>query len=233
MMEVGSDKWQDLLESGALELGVTLNRESLQQMTWHARELLRWNRRKNLTRITDPMALLVKHYLDALSVVPLLPEHGRLLDIGSGGGFPGIPIRISRTGLDIQLIEASQKKVHFLKHVIRSLNLKGIRADHIRAEALAAAGPSPQRFDVVISRAVSSLQSFYLLARPLVSRSGAIIAMKSKALPEEMRSFYTDAGSGGDVKAACPPPLHISVEQIALPVMALDRSIVIIRGHGG
>ena len=229
MMEVGSDKWQNVLESGARELGVVLSQEGLRQMAWHARELLRWNRRKNLTRITDPMALLVKHYLDALSVVPLLPERGRLLDIGSGGGFPGIPIRISAADLEIQLIEASQKKVHFLKHVIRTLNLHEIRADHIRAEDLAAPGPSLQRFDVVISRAVSSLKAFYHLAKPLVADSGVIIAMKSKALPEEMRSFHPHASSGGDINEGCPPPFHISVEHVRFPLMDLERFIVMIR----
>jgi 16S rRNA (guanine527-N7)-methyltransferase len=227
-MEAGSEKWQQSLKVHAQALGVSLDRRDLRQLSGHACEMLRWNPKKNLTRITEPVPMLVKHYLDALSVVPFLPKQGRVLDIGSGGGFPGIPIKISSPKLKMQLIEASRKKVHFLKHVIRCLNLKDIQAEHMRAETLRQQISPSQRFDVVISRAVSSLEAFYKMAAPLVATDGAIIAMKSKSLHEEIRALSSTAEAGGGFGHPPQRSLRISVKPLRLPLLELERSIVII-----
>ena len=103
-----------------------------------------------------------------------------MLDIGSGGGFPGIPLKVLRPKLSVTLIDASRKKVSFLKHVIRTLKLDNIDAFHIRAEDLAAHPSYLNRFDVIISRALSSLEHFVRLAVPLLAKWGIIIAMRGK-----------------------------------------------------
>jgi 16S rRNA (guanine527-N7)-methyltransferase len=140
-----------------------------------------------------------------------------------------LPIKLSTCDLEVFLIEASRKKVHFLKHVIRSLNLKDIQAEHIRAEALAQQLQPSERFNVVISRAVSSLEAFYAMAAPLAAAGGALMAMKSKALPAEIAAFDSASKSANDSKHPFNSAISITVKHLKLPLLDLERSIVIMR----
>ncbi|MCP4693468.1 MAG: 16S rRNA (guanine(527)-N(7))-methyltransferase RsmG, partial [Desulfobacterales bacterium] len=94
LMEIGSNRWKRLLLDGAARLGAPMDESQAEAFAEHARELLLWNRSISLTTITDPRAVAVKHFLDSLAPASLLPENARLLDIGSGGGFPGIPLKV-------------------------------------------------------------------------------------------------------------------------------------------
>ena len=134
---IGSDAWIDLLVQGADRLGHSLSPDQARQMALHVQLLLEWNQRTNLTAITDPVHVAVKHCLDAIAPLHLLPEEGALLDIGTGGGFPGIPLKIMRPDLDMTLIDSVRKKISFVNHVIRQLHLPRIEALHVRAQTLA------------------------------------------------------------------------------------------------
>jgi len=131
-----SSAWVHVLDEGARTMGVRLKRSQIAQFAIHAKELVAWNRFANLTAITDPVEIAVKQFLDTLSLLSFLAPRSRLLDIGSGGGFPGIPLKVMRPDLDIMLIDASRKKVSFQKYIIRTLALRNIEARHIRAEEL-------------------------------------------------------------------------------------------------
>ena len=133
-MEIGSLSWKRAIRSGAKEFRIPVPEEALEGFAVHARELMRWNRVFNLTTISDPLQLAIKHYLDAIVPVTVITHHAKLLDIGSGGGFPGIPLKILQPTLDVTLIDTVRKKVNFLKHAIRSLELENIVAYQIRAE---------------------------------------------------------------------------------------------------
>ena len=186
------------------------------QFSIHASELIKWNRKINLTTITDPVEVAVKHFLDSIISVRVIPEYGRLLDIGSGGGFPGIPIKIMIPSLSVTLIDASRKKVSFLKHVCRNIKLIEINARQIRAEELAKDKTFKNCFDVIICRAFSRLDKIIFKALPLLSKDGIIVAMKGKLSASELES----AGKYN---------LSLTEEKYKLPFLGLERSLVILK----
>jgi 16S rRNA (guanine527-N7)-methyltransferase len=131
-MKIGSDEWSQVIVDGARAFGLDLDSRHTDRFAAHAAELLHWNKTINLTTITDPYEVAVKHFVDSLAPAELISPGANLLDIGSGGGFPGLPLKVVIPSLSITLVDASRKKVNFLKHVIRTLKLKGIEALHIR-----------------------------------------------------------------------------------------------------
>jgi 16S rRNA (guanine527-N7)-methyltransferase len=193
------------------------------QIAWfavHARELMVWNQRTNLTAITDPLEIAVKHFLDTLPVSPLLPSGSSILDIGSGGGFPGIPLKVLRPDLHVMLIDASRKKVSFLKHIISTLGLKDVEASHVRAGDLKKElQPESGRYDVVISKAVSSLDRFLDQAAPLLRRPGALIAMKGRSVEPEVENARPQIEAEG---------LFLTTKKYRLPYLDVERCLVIL-----
>jgi len=180
------ERWAAQVVKGAKSLGVDLDREATGLLATYAVELLAWNRKCNLTAITDPMEVAEKHMVDALAVAPYIPSGSRLLDIGSGGGFPGIPVRIVDASLSVTLVDAVRKKVSFLKHVARVLKLSGVEAIHARAEEFCKEEGRGQSYDVVTSRAFSAMDTFVPMALPFLKPGGRIIAMKGKGFEEDL-----------------------------------------------
>lgn len=150
-------------------------------------EVLDWNTRINLTAITDPEEVLFKHFLDSLSLLLAYDKpQCRLLDIGSGAGFPGLPLKIVRPQWQVTLLEATGKKVTFLRHMIEVLQLEGVEAVHGRAEELAHNRSFRASFDVVTARAVASLPMLLEYAAPFCRVGGQIILPKKGELAEEL-----------------------------------------------
>src|SRR5207302_2443348 len=144
-----------------------------EQLLQYRQELLDWNTRINLTAITDPEEVLLRHFLDSLSLLTVYDKPGvRLLDIGSGAGFPGIPLKIVRPGWQVTLLEATGKKVAFLRHIIEALQLEGIVAIQGRAEELAHEREYRAAFDLVTARAVASLPVLLEYAAPFCRPGG-------------------------------------------------------------
>src|SRR5579864_8001833 len=153
----------------------------------YRQELLDWNTRINLTAITDPEEVLFKHFLDSLSLLLAYDKpQCRLLDIGSGAGFPGLPLKIVRPQWQVTLLEATGKKVTFLRHMIEVLQFEGVEAVHGRAEELAHNGSFRASFDVVTARAVASLPMLLEYAAPFCRVGGQIILPKKGELAEEL-----------------------------------------------
>jgi 16S rRNA (guanine527-N7)-methyltransferase len=185
-MEIGSSEWVSLIRKGADEFGVHLDRRQTGQLAVHGRDLLAWNRRINLTRITDPKTVAIRHFIDSLAPTEWVPADTRVLDIGSGGGFPGIPLKVACPTLSVTLIDGVRKKIHFLKTVIRDLNLKGIEARHCRAEEMIETDAvHANAYQVILCRALTALDRFVELARPLLSEGGTLIAMKGDLASKE------------------------------------------------
>ena len=228
-MKIGSKEWSDLMIEGARTFGLDLNPSHTRQFGLHADELLRWNRKINITAITEPLQIAVKHFLDALSAAPFVPPAATLLDIGSGGGFPGLPLKVLMPSLAVTLIDASRKKVNFLKQVIRTLNLTDIEALHIRAEDFGRNPLYRHRFDVVISRAVSSLRMFANLAIPLLANNGTIIALKGDLDDEELKAWQDREDDGGEEVKALRNQFSVSVKKFQLPFLNANRSLIHIR----
>lgn len=180
---------QELLVKGAEAFGIRLNQEQVESFDLYLRELLKWNQKINLTAIRSEKGIVLKHFLDSLSVFPYLSKTASLLDIGSGAGFPGIPLRIVQPSLEITLIDSVRKKVDFQRHIIRMLGLKGTEAIHGRIQDKEILQSMTERFDTVISRAFSNLQTLLLLAFPFLKKGGILLAMKGELEKEELRLF--------------------------------------------
>ena len=180
---------KDLLMEGATAFGIHLNEKDGEAFDVYLRELLKWNQKINLTAIRSEKGIVLKHFLDSLSVYPYLSKSSSLLDIGSGAGFPGIPLKMVDPFLEVTLIDSVRKKVDFQKHIIRALGLKGIQAIHGRVQDKEILQSMTERFDTVISRAFSDLQTLLLLAFPFLKKGGILLAMKGELEKEEIRLF--------------------------------------------
>ena len=227
MMQIGSKKWQNLIYEGAKNLDIQIDKRKIEKFAIHAIELMKWNQKTNLTAITDPFEVAVKHFLDSIVPVKIIPSNASLLDIGSGGGFPGIPLKIILPSLSVTLIDASRKKVSFLKHIIRILELKNIDALQIRAEEFANKPGVAKKFNVIISRAFSSMTTFALTALPFLKKEGAIIAMRGNVSGDDIQLLRSSLNKrhailmDEDTEA-----FKLSVKRYSLPYLKSDRSMV-------
>jgi 16S rRNA (guanine527-N7)-methyltransferase len=219
-IDFDSPEWTHILEEGARAMGMRLERSQIAQFAIHARELTAWNRFTNLTAITDPMEIAVKHFLDTLPLSALPPPGSRVLDIGSGGGFPGIPLKILRPDLHLMLIDASRKKVSFQKYIIRELGIKDIEARNIRTEKLKRElQPESRPYHVIVSKAVSKLDRFLDQAIPLLRRPGIMIAMKGRSVEAELEAARSKIEVEG---------LVLTVKKYRLPHLDIERCLIIL-----
>ena len=201
----GRSELQPFLE-GLHRLGLELTEKQLEQFLRYLQELLDWNRRINLTAITDPGEVLIKHFLDSLSLLLVYDRPAaHLLDIGAGAGFPGLPLKIVRPQWHVVLLEATGKKVRFLQHVLETLQLRDVVAVHGRAEELAHNAEYRASFDLVTARAVASLSTLLEYAAPFCSVGGQIILPKKGDLVEELAQGKRAAGQLGAVLKADVP----------------------------
>ena len=228
-MKPDSPQWKKLVIDGARAMGMGIDPDEADKFAIHAGELLKWNLKINLTAITDPFEVAEKHFLDSIAVAPVIPENAVLLDIGSGGGFPGIPLKVLMPSLSVTLIDATRKKVNFLKHVIRMLKLDHIEACHVRAEDLARESNFANAFDVIVCRAFSELDTFVQMAMPLLAKDGIMIAMKGKEIESEMKALRTvsikkSGGSETGIKS-----FDIQLKKYVLPFSGAQRSLFVLR----
>jgi 16S rRNA (guanine527-N7)-methyltransferase len=179
------------LLSSAGEADFFLPADSMHNFELYYQELLAWNAKVNLTAITDPGDAAVKHFLDSLLPLKYIPLTGSLIDIGSGAGFPGIPLKIMKPELTVVLVEAVRKKASFLKQIIRLLKLENIEVYNGRIESF----DRRSAFDYAVSRAFSELGMFCRLAAPYIKSGGLLLAMKgSDAREYAAAQDMTDRG---------------------------------------
>jgi 16S rRNA (guanine527-N7)-methyltransferase len=179
------------------EMAITIDSTQEERLLHFLDELLRWNQSINLTAITDRDEALVKHLVDALTLIPLLRGDEILLDMGSGGGLPGLPLKMVLPGLNLTSVDAVAKKISFQKHVIRSFALTGAVARHGRLEELGREASLTGHFDLVVARAFASLADCVRFARPFLKAGGRLIAMKGPEGAKEVlaaESIITQAG---------------------------------------
>jgi 16S rRNA (guanine527-N7)-methyltransferase len=201
-------------------MGLQLDPRQLDRMARHAQALLEWNRTTNLTAITDPQQVAVKHFLDAILPSTHIPREGQLLDIGTGGGFPGIPLKILRPGQPMTLIDGSRKKINFVKYVIRQLGLENIEALHVRAEQFGGHPENQERFAAIVCRAVSDLNAMARLALPLLAPGGKLFLYQGPSDAPRRIDGEADLGPGITVEASVPYCLPILGDQRTLVVLA-------------
>ena len=202
------------LTAGASALGIDLTDEQAKRLAAHLDLLDEWGTRMNLTAIRDRSSQITKHVLDSLSVRPFLGGE-RIADVGSGAGFPGIPLAIVEPHRHFTLIESTGKKCRFLEHVRDALGLANVEVVQSRAEALRPAA----RFDTVLARAVGPVAELVKLAGPLVAGGGRLLAMKGRYPEEEL------AGKLNGWKVA-------AVHRLVVPGLEDERHLVeLCRSH--
>ena len=165
-----------------------LDKEKMEQFLQYYDLLLEWNQKINLTAITEFRQVVIRHFVDSLSICRLIsPESGqKMIDVGTGAGFPGIPIKIMFPSLNITLLDSLGKRVTFLQAVIEKLNLKKIEAIHGRAEELARMDDYRGEYDYAVSRAVSNISTIAEYCVPFLKKNGCFIAYKSMELEKEL-----------------------------------------------
>ncbi len=175
-----------LLRQGAREFGVELSQQQISLFDLFLEGLRSWNRRMNLTGISEGREMIIKLLLDPLVAVPHLPSRGTVLDVGSGAGIPGLPLKIAVRELELHLVESKAKKVSFLRTMIRNLGLSGITAYEGRAEdGFAAAGLLPS-YDIVTARALAPLAKTIDICYPYLSKGGALVTFKGAKVQKEI-----------------------------------------------
>ena len=201
---------------GAAAWGVSLTDAQRRQFARYADELLFWNARMNLVSLKSRLDLPVRHFLDSLTPLPYLGDGASdLIDLGSGAGFPGLPLKIVRPDLTVRLLDASRKKSSFLKQVVRGLGLAGIEVLNRRAEA----GATGACYDVVISRATWKLPEFVARGSAFLRAGGRLMAMKGADIQEERDAALPVA----DRMGLAAPAVH----EFRLPVTGDRRTLIV------
>jgi 16S rRNA (guanine527-N7)-methyltransferase len=206
---------RELLARGAVELGSPLTEEQIDLFARMVAELLRWNRRINLTAITDVREIIGRHLLDSLSVRPFLDGTETLLDIGSGAGFPGFPLKVALPGIRLWSVDAVAKKVAFQAHLGRLLGFRDIHPLHLRLDGTGSGGIPPCR--VVTARALAESVAIARLARPCLMPGGRLILMKSEAGRGELERSEPELARLGFRMGRC--------RELSLPVTG-DRRLL-------
>jgi 16S rRNA (guanine527-N7)-methyltransferase len=204
------------LAGAAQTLGLNLSDAQLDQLLAYLALIQKWNKVYNLTAVRDPVAMLTQHLVDSLSLLPALRRHAagqplRLMDVGSGGGLPGVVVAICNPDIDVTCVDAVGKKATFIKQVAAELGLRNLHGEHSRVEEL-----KVPPFDLITSRAFASLIDFTTLTRKHLKPGAIWLAMKGQHPTEEL--------------AALPPDLDVfHVEQLEVPGLDAQRCLIWIK----
>ena len=209
------------IEEKSSKIDINLDNEICNKLYNYMNLLLEWNEKINLTAITDEKEIILKHFIDSFTINKFINSGDIMLDIGTGAGFPGLPIKIIRPEVDVFLMDSLNKRINFLNEVIELLQLKNIEAFHSRAEEMAKNNKFREKFDVVTSRAVAKLNILLEYMLPYTKINGKCLCMKGPNIEEEIKEAEKALKIlGGEIE---------KIEKIILPDSNIERNIIIIR----
>ena len=201
-------------------LGVRFSVEQIEQFYKYMNLLIEWNEKMNLTAITEPKEIILKHFIDSITILKYIDDNSKLVDVGTGAGFPGVPLSIMNPTLKITLVDSLNKRLIFLQEVVKELNLKNIEIVHARAEEFGQNKNYREKFDIATSRAVANLATLSEYLVPLVKIGGKIISMKASNAKEEINDAQKAIEVlGGKIE---------KIEEFDLPESDIGRTIIII-----
>lgn len=203
------------------DFNIKINDEQIKKFMNYMNLLLEWNEKINLTAITQPDEVKLKHFVDSLTVLKYINDDDKVIDIGTGAGFPGIPLKIMKGNTKITLLDSLNKRINFLNIVIETLNLRNIQAIHGRAEEIARNKLYREKYDVTVSRAVANLSTLSEYMLPFVKVGGKCICMKGANVNEEIEKAKNAIKElGGEIER---------VDNFYLSDNDNERNIIIIR----
>ena len=207
------------LKEKSNKIDVKIRDKEVEQFYEYMNSLLEWNEKINLTAITEPKEVILKHFIDSITIQKYIQKENSVVDVGTGAGFPGIPLNIVNNEAKYTLVDSLNKRIKFLNEIIDKLNLKNIETVHSRAEDFAK--ENRETYDVATSRAVAALNVLLEYLLPLVKVGGLCICMKGSNVQEEIEASSNALKIlGGQIE---------KVEQITLPDSDIIRNIVIVR----
>ena len=203
------------------EIGLEINQEKVNKFYKYMNLLLEWNEKMNLTAITDYEEIIIKHFIDSLTIEQEIKENSQVVDVGTGAGFPGIPLKIFRDDIKITLVDSLNKRLIFLDTVVKELELNNVDIIHMRAEEIGRNKKYREKFDVVTSRAVANLATLSEYMIPLVKENGLAICMKGSKIEEEVEGAKKAIKVlGGKI---------LKIKEFKLPKISDSRSILVLR----
>lgn len=208
------------LENKIKSLNINLSKEHIAKFYNYMNKLLEWNEKINLTAITDENEIILKHFIDSLTIEKEIDKNSKIIDIGTGAGFPGIPIRIIRDDINITLLDSLNKRIIFLEEIIKQLKLNNIRAVHNRVEEFAKINNERESYDIAVSRAVAPLNVLLEYMLPLIKVGGKCICMKGSNIEEVDNVDNALKILGGKIE---------NIDKINLPESSIERNIIIVR----
>lgn len=212
------------LKKGIEALNIDITDEQLAKFDKYISLLIQWNKKMNLTAIVEPEEIIVEHFLDSISIFKVMDieDHHSIIDVGTGAGFPGIPIKIAKPQVKLVLLDSLKKRTEFLKIVAEELNLNDIEVIHSRAEDLAREENYRENFDLVVSRAVASLNMLAEYCIPFVKVGGYFVSYKGPAAYKELQ----DAGKAIEVLSGQKEP---QIRKVSVPFSQKTHKLVIIQ----
>ena len=215
------EEFKKVLYEKTKQIGIELKEEQLEKFYLYMNILLEWNEKINLTAITNEEEIILKHFVDSLTINKYIEDSKSLIDVGTGAGFPGIPIKILRQDLKITLLDSLNKRINFLNEVIEKLELKNIECIHGRAEEFGKNKNYREKYDISTSRAVANMSTLSEYLIPFVKIGGKVLAMKGDKAEEELEEAKKSIKLlGGKVE---------NIDNFYLPNSDIKRSIIIIK----
>ena len=203
------------------KLNLTLTEEQIEKFYNYMNLLIEWNKKINLTAIIEPKDIILKHFIDSLTIEKYIKKGETIIDVGTGAGFPGIPLKITREDLKITLADSLNKRINFLNEVINKLDLKNIETIHTRAEELGKNKKYREKFDIATSRAVANMSTLSEYLIPFIKVKGRCICMKSSDIDTELENAKKAINIlGCEIE---------SKDKFDLPNSDLGRSVIILR----
>ena len=214
------DIFKELMCSYGKQIDIEFNDKQLNQFYEYMNLLLEWNEKINLTAIIEPEEIILKHFIDSLTINKYIGENKTLADVGTGAGFPGIPLKIYRSDLKVTLVDSLNKRINFLNEVISKLDLKDINTVHSRIEDFGKNKKYRENFDYVTARAVSNLTTLSEYLIPISKVNGKCICMKGNDIDEEVNNSKNAINLlGGKID---------KIDYFELPNSDISRNVIII-----